>query len=218
MLRSRLGVALVVAVVLLVGGAVALYVTPLLAVRTVDTSGVPEALTGQVASAVPLGTPLLRVDTGAAEAQIEQIPRVESATVERSLPSTVSITVVERVAVAFVDEADGTHLIDRNGVDFAVEAPPEGVIQLVTPTPGTDDRTTAAAVSVLAGLPEDLRQQVVRVDAPTDTAISLALADNRTLIWGSADDSEYKADVARALLTQPGGVYDISSPDLPTIR
>lgn len=218
MLRSRLGVALVVAVVLLVGGAVALYVTPLLAVRTVDTSGVPEALTGQVESAVPLGTPLLRVDTGAAEAQIEQIPRVESATVERSLPSTVTITVVERVAVAFVDEADGTHLVDRNGVDFAVEAPPEGVVQLVTPTPGTDDRTTAAAVSVLAGLPEDLRQQVVRVDAPTDTAISLALADNRTLIWGSADDSGYKADVARALLTQPGGVYDVSSPDLPTIR
>lgn len=218
MLRGRIGVALATVVVLVIGGVVALYVTPLLSVRTVETSGVPEALSAQVESAVPVGTPLLRVDTGVAEARIEQIPRVESATVERHLPSTVTITVVERVPVAFVDLSDGTHLFDRNGVDFAVEAPPEGVIELVTPTAQTGDRTTEDAVSVLAGLPDDLRQLVVRVDAPRDTAISLALSDNRTLAWGSADDSEYKAQVARALLTQPGAVYDVSSPDLPTIR
>lgn len=218
MLRGRVRVVLALVVVLLVGGAVALYLTPVLAVRTVETSGVPEALSAQVEAAVPLGTPLLQVDTGAAAAQIEQIPRIESATVERRLPSTVAINVVERVPIAFVRSSDGTHLIDRNGVDFAVDVPPEGVLELVTPKPGTGDRATVAAASVLAGLPDDLRDQVVRVEAPNDTAIALVLADQRNLVWGSADDSEYKAQVARALLTQPGAVYDVSSPDLPTIR
>lgn len=218
MLRGRVRVLLALVVVLLVGGAVALYLTPVLAVRTVETSGVPEALSAQVEAAVPLGTPLLQVDTGAAAAQIEQIPRIESATVERRLPSTVAINVVERVPIAFVRSSDGTHLIDRNGVDFAVDVPPEGVLELVTPKPGTGDRATVAAASVLAGLPDDLRDQVVRVEAPNDTAIALVLADQRNLVWGSADDSEYKAQVARALLTQPGAVYDVSSPDLPTIR
>lgn len=216
--RGRgLRLALVV-VVLMIAAAAALYFTPVLAVRTVETSGVPESLVGQVESTVALGTPLLRVDTGRVREQIEALPRFESATVERQFPSTISIAVVERVPVVWVQETDGTHLLDSHAVDFAVEAPPEGVVELVTPSPGPDDRTTQDAVTAVAALPEDLRTQVVKVDAPRDTAIVFELTEGRSLVWGSADDSEYKAEVARALLTQPGVTYDVSSPDLPTIR
>jgi cell division protein FtsQ len=47
--------------------------------------------------------------------------------------------------------------------------------------------------------------------------VTLGLTDGRTIRWGSADDSARKAQVLAALMSQPGKVYDVSSPDLPTI-
>jgi cell division protein FtsQ len=44
------------------------------------------------------------------------------------------------------------------------------------------------------------------------------LYDGRVVVWGSSEDTEYKASIALPLLTQPGQTYDVSSPDLPTIR
>ena len=43
------------------------------------------------------------------------------------------------------------------------------------------------------------------------------LANGKTVRWGNADDSARKAAVLAALMTRPGKVYDVSSPDLPTV-
>jgi cell division protein FtsQ len=88
---------------------------------------------------------------------------------------------------------------------------------------GPDDPATRAAVSVLTALPEALRSQVLTVDA-TDTApdvpgqVTLGLTENRQVQWGSPDRSGEKAAVLVPLLTQRGQVYDVTSPDLPTIK
>ena len=47
---------------------------------------------------------------------------------------------------------------------------------------------------------------------------AVLLADGRVLIWGGTTDSERKAAIALPLLAQPGQTYDVSSPDLPTVR
>ena len=54
------------------------------------------------------------------------IRRVASARVQREYPSTLRITVVERVPVVVKDYPDGPHLFDRDGVDFATAPPPPG--------------------------------------------------------------------------------------------
>ncbi|CNV87905.1 cell division protein FtsQ [Mycobacterium tuberculosis] len=49
-------------------------------------------------------------------------------------------------------------------------------------------------------------------------SITLTLADGRVVIWGTTDRCEEKAEKLAALLTQPGRTYDVSSPDLPTVK
>lgn len=215
--------------VILSGGAVVavlvvlfavLWFSPLMSVRQIEYSGngvvTEEEALG--ALAVAEGTPLLRVDTGAAARRVATIRRVAEARVQRIYPSTVKLTVVERVPVVFFDSPEGPHLMDAQGVDYATEPPPFGVARLVTPTPGHDDHATQAALAVLEALPESIRVQVSEVAAPTISSVSVTLVDGRVVVWGSADSSERKSAVVSVLLTQPGQIFDVSSPELPTVK
>ncbi|HEX9338622.1 MAG TPA: cell division protein FtsQ/DivIB, partial [Pseudonocardiaceae bacterium] len=76
---------------------------------------------------------------------------------------------------------------------------------------------TQAVVRVLAALPTQLRTELTTISAPTPGSVTLALADGKTIRWGGAADSVRKAAVLGALMTRPGKIYDVSSPDLPTI-
>jgi cell division protein FtsQ len=130
----------------------------------------------------------------------------------------VKLTVVERIPVVFFDSPDGQHLMDATGVDYAIEPPPFGVPRLVTPTPSHDDHATQAALQVLAALPESIRVQVSEVAAPTISSVSVTLVDGRVVVWGGVDASERKSAVVSVLLTQPGRIFDVSSPQLPTVK
>lgn len=193
---------------------------PIWAVDTIDVTGNAAVDRAEIVTtlAVAEGTPLPRVDTDAAATRVAGIPKVASVRVQRIYPSTVRVTVQERVPVVFFDAPDGTHLMDENGVDFAVEPPPPGVVRLVAASPSYGNLETRAALDVLAVLPPPLRAQVTQIDAPTISNVSLTLVDGRVVVWGSSEDGEYKASIALPLLTQPGQTYDVSSPDLPTIR
>lgn len=208
-----------VVVALLASIAVAWF-SPLLSMRTVEVTGIGVVTLDEVVSAldVPEGTPLLQIDTAAAAQRIAALPRAASVRVQREYPSTVRVTVTEREAVLFFDAPDGTHSIDIEGVDFAVEPPPMLTPRLVTPSPGTGDPATLTAVRVLEALPPELRVQVDTVEARSETDVSLLLADGRVVVWGGAERSERKAAVIIPLLTQPGQQFDVASPDLPTVR
>ena len=63
-----------------------------------------------------------------------------------------------------------------------------------------------------------LDQPIVR-GATTIDQISLVLKDGRTVIWGSADESDTKAEVLATLLaTVQAGTYDVSVPSKPTTK
>lgn len=216
--RSVLVGALVVVVLL---GAIAVaWFSPLLSVREIEVVGTEVLSQEEVIDELQVteGTPLLQVDTAAAAERVATLPRAASVRVQRVYPSSVRVTVEERRAVVFFDAPDGTHSVDVEGVDFAVEPPPMLTPRLVTPTPGTGDPATSAAVQVLESLPLDLRVQVEAVEAPSETEISLVLTDGRKVVWGGVDRSERKAAVVMPLLTRPGQQFDVASPDLPTVR
>lgn len=216
----RIPVILALVIVITGGVAAIAWFTPALGVRTIEVSGTADIAEREITVAldIPQGQPLPRVDTAAAAARVAAIPKVSSARVQRIYPSTIRVTVIERVPAVFIDSVDGTHLIDREGVDFAISPPPPGVPRLVTDNPGWGDPATSAALEILESLPPQLREQVGEIRARSISDVSIVLHGERTVIWGSTDKSARKGAVALPLLTQPGQIYDVSSPDLPTVR
>lgn len=208
-----------VAVVVIALAAVAWF-TPVLAVRNVVIEGVktvPEKQVREVLQ-VPDGVSMLRLDTDAIARRVATIPRVREVRVQRVFPSTVRVTITERTAALYFDSPQGSHLLDDEGVEFAIEPPPPGVPKLTTAHPGDSDAVTRAAVQVLDATPPGLRPQVGEVVARSVSDIELDLRDGRSVLWGGAADSVRKAAVVLPVLTRPGKVYDVSSPDLVTVR
>jgi cell division protein FtsQ len=138
--------------------------------------------------------------------------------VQRQYPSALRITIVERVPVVVKDFPDGPHLFDRDGVDFATAPPPPDLPLIDVENPGPSDPATKAALQVLTALRPEVAGQVGRISAPSVASITLTLSDGRVVIWGTTDRAEEKAEKLAALLTQPGRTYDVSSPDLPTVK
>ncbi|MEJ7702360.1 MAG: FtsQ-type POTRA domain-containing protein [Geodermatophilaceae bacterium] len=170
-------------------------------------------------ASIPEGLPLARLDTDAVTERLLLLPQIESVSVQRSWPSTVRIKVVERVPVALVDVDGVQWLIDRNAVLFAqVTEPPAGVPLLEVQNAASDDRATLAALEVIGALPADIRDRLARVSAETPDSVVLHLVGGRTVIWGSAEDSDRKALVLAGVFGQPGGTIDVSSPSAVVIR
>lgn len=206
--------------VLVVALGLLLYFTPIMSARAIVVTGLGAVTQDEVVAAagVPSGTPLLQVDTDAVAERVAGIRRVASARVQRQYPSTLRVTVVERIPIVVRDYPDGVHLFDRDGVDFATAPPPPGVPYLDTENPGPTDPATKAALQVMTSLRPEVAGQVGRVSAPSVAAITLTLIDGRVVVWGTTDRTEEKALKLAALLTQPGQTYDVSSPDLPTVK
>jgi cell division protein FtsQ len=206
--------------IVVVGLGLLLYFTPIMSSRNIVVVGLGAVTQEEViaAAAVAPGTPLLQVDTDAVAERVAAIRRVASARVQRQYPSTLRVTVIERVPVVVKDYPDGPHLFDKDGVDFADAPPPAGVPYLEAENPGPSDAPTKAALQVMTALRPEVAAQVGRIAAPSVAAITLTLTDGRVVVWGTTDRTEEKALKLGALLTQPGQTYDVSSPDLPTVK
>lgn len=165
------------------------------------------------------GTALARVDVAEAERRVEGLTPVLRAEVSRRWPDGLAVAVTERDAVAVVDLGGSLRGIDANGVVFRrYGRAPAGLPRILVP-PGTRREAMAEAAHVVAVLPADLGRRVRRVEVETVDAISLVLRGGRSVVWGSADDSEAKARVLDALLAAvEARVYDVSAPGQPTTR
>jgi len=217
LVRRWTAVAIVMAAV---GLMVVVLWTPLFGVRSVDVVGVRDLTTAQVLKAADVrpGTPMLRLDTVGIMTRVGLLPRVASVDVSRDWPSTVRIDIVERDPVGILARPDGTHLIDSTGFDYAtVTTAPAGLPKIDLPSASPADPRTLSVVHVLAALPTQLRAQLGVIGAATPGSVTLTLANGKIIRWGDADDSARKAAVLGALMTRPGKIYDVSSPDLPTI-
>ena len=223
--RRWLGLRVVLVVVLalaLVGtGIYAVWYSSWLAVTTVDVSGAQtvEASTIRQRADIEDGEPLARVDLAAAERRIGSLAVVRDVAVTRQWPHGILISLEERVAIAVVKIGDDLRGLDRDGVVFrSYKKPPPGLPRVETSI-GTTAAALREAASVVVALPEDLTLLVDHVQVETVDQISLVLKDTRTVVWGSADDSETKARVLATLLaTVEAATYDVSVPSKPTTK
>jgi cell division protein FtsQ len=203
-----------------VGLGLVLYFTPAMSARNIVVTGLSVVTREEVLDAAQVrpGTPLLQINTNQIADRVATIRRVASARVQRQYPSALRITIVERVPVVVKDFPDGPHLFDRDGVDFATAPPPPALPYIDVADPGPTDPATKAALQVLMALRPEVAGQVGGIAAPSVASITLTLGDGRIVIWGTTDRTEEKAEKLGALLTQPGRTYDVSSPDLPTVK
>ncbi|MFM1966968.1 MAG: hypothetical protein RL134_2693 [Actinomycetota bacterium] len=162
-------------------------------------------------AAVETGTPLLRVDTGAIEERITALPQVESATVSRSWPDTIVIDVTRRSPVALVASAGGYDVVDASGAVIRTIPATEGDLPIVRAT----GDGVGAAVAVARELPEDIRRRVVGIEATTRNNVTLLLRNGSEVMWGSAEEGAFKAEVLTVLLKVDAKFYDVSAPGVP---
>jgi cell division protein FtsQ len=213
------------AVLTLLGGvAWALLGSSFLVVRTVRTTGsqVPRS-TVLTAAAIKLGTPLVRIDTGAIARRVERITQVQSARVTLSWPDSVVIWTKRRTAVFMVRAAHGYALVDSYGVVLRrTAARPSGLIAL-WPGPrqvawtGQDEQlrhepAVLAAGAVVRDLPAWLRGRMTAVQAGGPAEVILILHGGIRVRWGSPEHGSAKAKEMAILLRTKARYYDVSDP------
>ena len=71
---------------------------------------------------------------------------------------------------------------------------------------------------MLDALPAEVRRQVREVRAAGLESVTLRLSRGRSVMWGSTERGDRKADVLAVLLSRKASVYDVSAPDTPTTR
>ena len=168
---------------------------------------------------VPLGEQLALVDLARADARVGSMAEVKSVDVTRAWPDGVRITVVERTAVAVVELAGTLRGLDPDGIVFReYKKPPPGMPR-VRPTSSAGTDALKEAATVVSALPDDLATRVDHVEVETVDQITLVMRDQRRVLWGSAEQSELKAEVVDKLLAaQRAPFYDVSVPGNPTFR
>lgn len=190
----------------------AIWFSSVLGVRSVKITGTHFVTDDQVAAvaAIVHGEPLARLDTSAVERRVERLLPVKTARVSTSYPSTVRISVVERVPVGVVSSDGQYWLVDAANVAFAKVRSPRANLPVLSDY--GDDRS--AAVATVAGdLPAPLLSKVGSIDAQSAQSVALHLRDGRTVVWGGTDRAGEKAQLMKALLSQPGTYFDLSDPD-----
>ncbi len=111
----------------------------------------PETLAA--AADLVIGIPILGIDLHKLHANIKKIGWVEDAIVERRLPSTIRITLRERIPIALLQNDDHHKLIDRNG-QIINGADPSKFTHLTVVTGANAARHAASILSILRTEPE----------------------------------------------------------------
>ena len=93
-------------------------------VQRIHTEGQNRTLPNAIRAAVGIdvGTPIFEVDLAAARDRVQAIGWVESVTVERHLPSTLHVRIVERQPVALWQRNHRLVMVDRTGTEIAAES------------------------------------------------------------------------------------------------
>lgn len=213
--------ALVALVALLGAGVWLVGFSSVLAVEDVVVEGTDHLTEGQVldVAQVPVGDPLVRVDTGAISRRVEALAPVATVRVERDWPHGVRVLVTERVAVAVAEVGGRTRGMDDEGVLFRDYAKPPKRLPRVRVVGDVDRDALQQAATVLSAMPAELAGIVRRVDVETVDHVSLVLTEERSVLWGSGEFSEEKAKVLAALLeAHPSKRYDVSVPGQPVVQ
>jgi cell division protein FtsQ len=152
---------------------------------------------------------------------LEKFPLIQRYSIERIPPHTLIVRIEERVAVIALERESGFELLDAAGVLLGrVDERPAGVPLGSAAMADTSSAGFIAAATVVRDMPDDIRQQLVSVDASSAQDVTFVLSNGAEVVWGEADETQRKAVVLRALLASIGAPtqIDVTVPDAPVFK
>ena len=205
-----IGVPLVAVVV-----ALAVLASPLFSVKTVTVEGAVRTTPEQLEAILgPLrNNPVLTIDTQQVERQLSSLPWVRRVAVDAQFPSSLKVSLIERVpAAAYIGTDLSWRIIDIDGgiIDIVPGgAQPSDFLAIFGPGPdlqpgqnaGAAYQTLAQLAATLDALPT-LRPLVASISV-VGPDINLALTTTATVNLGSASDLRQKLAVLLTLLSDP---------------
>ncbi|WP_347350420.1 FtsQ-type POTRA domain-containing protein [Intrasporangium sp.] len=201
------------------------WMSPLLTATAVRVEGVAgsEARAVRAVADVPLGGPLMRVDTDAVAARLVAGRAWADIRVSRSLPHAVVIRVTPRTpALALRNPKGQLELVDETGFRFrTVDAAPKGVPVVTADSSDVTADGLRAALQAVQALPAAIRADVADMTVGAADQVSFTLTDRygrRTVVWGSAGQESTKARLVQILLGRPASTIDVSVPAAPVTR
>ena len=209
------------AIAIVAGVGWALLESRFFVVRGVQVTGTHLVTPAQVRTAadIPAGLPLIRVNDAVVARRVEQLRQVQSARVTRDWPDKVLIAVSERVPALAVPVSQGYDLIDKDGVVVeSVSEQPLGTPILDLPAGSAQpaalrgNPAVYAAAVVVRELPRYLARELVSVQAPSSTEVTLRLSHGVSIIWGGTDRAAEKAKELAVLMRTHARSYDVSAP------
>ncbi|MFB0631983.1 cell division protein FtsQ/DivIB [Streptomyces sp. AB3(2024)] len=221
---------LAAAVVLAAGGTWALYGSSWLRVEKVTASGTEVLTPEQVlaAAAVPVGAPLVGVDTDEIASRLRRrLPRIDSVDVVRAWPHGIGLKVTERKPVLLIKKEAEFVEVDASGVRFdTVGRAPAGVpvLELTAEhSPSArrfdEQRLLREAVGIAGSLPAAIAKETLQVKVRSYDSVLLQLTKGRTVVWGSGELGEAKGRALTALLkaSPKADHFDVSVPTAPAV-
>ncbi len=206
----------VLVLAILAGAGWALLGSSLLVVRHEKVTGNRDLGTSTVLAVAGIrpGTPMASINTGAAARRVEQIAQVLTATVSRSWPDTVVITVQMRTPALAVASSGQFALIDGTGVIVRWSRRRPAGMPLLTQPPAQlrGSGGVRAAVMILARLPRRLRRLIESVSAQSANAVTFALRGGVTVVWGGPGQDGAKVAELTVLMRTRAHYYDVSDP------
>lgn len=201
-----------VAVFVLSAAAVwAVFWSPLLRVREIVVVGAPHVDSQDVAEVAGLGPSdnLLLVSPPGIEENVKELPWVKRVRVDRKLPGTVRVKIVERKPALVLSWRSERWTLDHFGnvlVEGAATSklPVLAAASVTGPEPGVrlQEREIQAALEAWRSLSKKVRKRVVALLAPTPERITLSLADGTQIRFGAAEALAAKNEVLEVLLAQ----------------
>jgi cell division protein FtsQ len=171
-------------------------------------------------------TNVFHLQTEAVAASLLNDPWIASASVDRDLPDTIVLSIVERQPVGTIDAmgetsilaSDGTILPASTATTSAIDALPK--VQAALGAPDAEQRTAAAAL--LSALDPVVANRVGDLSVGQDLSTSLTLRDGVTVDAGMPGEEAEKATALRAVLRwaasggHPLSSVDVSAPGAPS--
>lgn len=210
-----------------------LFFSPLLGVRDVKVIGAQRSGADKVSEATGLlsgDDNLLLLSTGEIEDRVRVLPWVKDVKVQRSLPGTVKVEVMERKPGLLLSLGRARWTIDEQGNVLQTGAAEPGLptlagVEVATVEPGVRLRTEEAggALQVYRALPNGLKAKIAAVFAPTVERITLSLMDGTAVRFGAAEEIPAKVKVLKSLLARLAGegrhatYIDVRVPTSPAI-
>ncbi len=209
----------------LAGAIVWLFLSPLLSVATVTTSGIAasSAQAEIVEQGVVAGTPLILIRTGKVESALESDPWVRESVVELDWPTGVVVRVQERIPVAWLQTTEGWGLFAVDGVQLGTAPDPDPEmpwIQLgdIPADETTSSRDVLGSLEFVATLPEELKA-TARVRTEPGGEIWAEVAGFQVRLGRAVEMSAKALSLAALLREQPaaGSTLTLIAPTHPAV-